>query len=131
LPVAAVGSYMKVLVGVGGADDSLRALRRTVERAREAGDDVTVGVFEGDRADRSLAETERTVRSILEEESFDAEVRHLGDDPGSALIHTAESESFDEIALSGGETSPMGKITVNSVLEFVLLNSHVTVRVVR
>jgi nucleotide-binding universal stress UspA family protein len=122
---------MKVLVGVGGADDSLRTLRTTVERAREAGDDLTVGVFEGDRADRTLAETERAVRSLLDEEGFDAEVRRLGDDPGSALVATAESESFDEIAVSGGETSPMGKITVDSVLEFVLLNAHVSVRVVR
>lgn len=122
---------MKVLVGVGGTDDSLYTVRWTVERAREAGDEVTVAVFEGSLGDRSAEETETEVRAVLEETAFDAEVRHVEGDPGSELVATAEHEDFDQIVLSGGVTSPMGKITVSSVVEFVLLNSHVTVKLVR
>jgi hypothetical protein len=43
----------------------------------------------------------------------------------------AETGGFDEIALGGGQTSPMGKINVGSIAEFVLLNARVSVRLVR
>ena len=37
---------MKVLLGIGGGDDSRRALEQTVTRAAEAGDDLTVAVVD-------------------------------------------------------------------------------------
>jgi nucleotide-binding universal stress UspA family protein len=43
----------------------------------------------------------------------------------------AEEHEFDKIVLGGGETSPMGKIQIGGIAEFVLLNSHVTVSLVR
>jgi nucleotide-binding universal stress UspA family protein len=122
---------MKVLVGVGGSDDSIRALRETIDRARAAGDDLTVAVFEGPGAARSRDRVEHRVRDVIDEEGAEADVRLLEGSPGSALVDVAESEGFDEIVLAGGETSPMGKITIGSVVEFVLLNSHVTVKLVR
>jgi len=58
-------------------------------------------------------------------------IRHLEGQPGSELVALAESESFDEIALGGNTTSPMGKISIDQTAEFVLLNSHITVTLVR
>jgi nucleotide-binding universal stress UspA family protein len=122
---------MKVLLGVGGSDDSIRAAEQTVARAAVAGDELTVAVVENPSSDRSREEVTETVREILDAEGVDAEIRHLDGDPGSRLVETAESEGFDQIVLGGGETSPMGKINIGSIAEFVLLNSHVTVSLVR
>ncbi|MUV57019.1 Nucleotide-binding universal stress protein, UspA family [Halogeometricum rufum] len=122
---------MKVLLGVGGSDDSIRAAEQTVARAAVAGDELTVAVVENPSSDRSREEVTETVREMLDAEGVDAEIRHLDGDPGSRLVETAESEGFDQIVLGGGETSPMGKINIGSIAEFVLLNSHVTVSLVR
>jgi nucleotide-binding universal stress UspA family protein len=35
------------------------------------------------------------------------------------------------VVIGGGEQSPMGKIRLGHIAEFVLLNSHVTVTLVR
>jgi nucleotide-binding universal stress UspA family protein len=122
---------MKVLLGIGGADDSLDALEQTVDRALEAGDDLTVAIVDNPASDRSPDEVEARVRDVLDAAGLDATVRHLEGDPGSALVDLSESGNFDKIVLGGGETSPMGKIRIGSVAEFVLLNSHVTVSLVR
>lgn len=122
---------MKVLLGVGGSDDSIRATEQTAARAAAAGDELTVAVVDNPASDRSPEEITETVREILAEEGVDAEIRHLEGDPGSRLVDLAESEGFDQIVLGGGQRSPMGKINVGSIAEFVLLNSHVTVSLVR
>jgi nucleotide-binding universal stress UspA family protein len=122
---------MKVLLGIGGTDDSMTALERTVDRAIEAGDDLTVGIVDNPAAELSREAVETRVREVLDAAELDAEVRHLDGDPGSALVHLSEEEGFDEIAIAGGETSPMGKIRIGSIAEFVLLNSHVTVSLIR
>lgn len=122
---------MKVLLGIGGSEDSMRALSRTVERAKVAGDDLTVGVVDNPNSELSYEEIEARVRDVLEETGLDAEVHHLEGDPGSRIVDVAEEERFDQIVLGGGETSPMGKINIGGIAEFVLLNSHVTVKLVR
>jgi nucleotide-binding universal stress UspA family protein len=122
---------MKVLVGVGGGDDGLRALDRTVERAHAADDDLTVAVLEDAMDDQAVEEVLDRVRETLSAASVEAEVRRLAGDPGSALVDLAEREGFDRIAIGGGRRSPMGKITIGPIAEFVLLNSHVTVTLVR
>ena len=122
---------MKVLLGIGGAEDSVPALEATVERARDAGDDLTVAIVDNPVAPRDPAEVEALVREVLAEAGLDAEVRHLEGDPGSRLVDVAEREGFDQVVLGGGETSPMGKIRIGSIAEFVLLNSHTTVTLVR
>jgi nucleotide-binding universal stress UspA family protein len=122
---------MRVLLGIGGSDDSLTALERTVERARVAGDDLTVAVVENPEADASLGDVESRVRAALEEAAVDAEVRRVEGDAGSRLVEIAETEGFDLIALGGGQTSPMGKINLGQIAQFVLLNSHVSVTLVR
>jgi len=122
---------MKVLLGIGGGDDSLRALERTVSRAAAAGDDLTVAIVDDPGSERPVDDIETEVDRVLEGAGIDAEVRHVEGDAGSELVTIAESEGFDRIALGGGTTSPMGKIQLGSTAEFVLLNSHVTVSLVR
>jgi nucleotide-binding universal stress UspA family protein len=122
---------MKVLLGIGGTDDSLAALEQTVDRAVEAGDDLTIGVVDNPAAELSREEVESRVRTVVDEAGLDAEVRHLDGDPGSALVRLSEEEGFDKIAIGGGQRSPMGKIKIGGIAEFVLLNAHVTVSLVR
>ncbi|MBB6646805.1 universal stress protein [Halobellus ruber] len=122
---------MKVLLGINGGDDSLRALEQTVSRAAEAGDDLTVAIVDDPRAEGSVDDIETEVDRVLDAEGIGAEIRHVDGDAGSELVTIAESEGFDRIALGGGTTSPMGKIQLGATAEFVLLNSHVTVSLVR
>lgn len=120
---------MKVLLGVGGGDDSRRALDRTVERTLEANDELTVGVF-GSHG-KPIADVERTVQRRLEEVDLDVEIRRIDEHPASKLIEIAETEGFDQLVIGGGQRSPMGKIELGSITEFVLLNAQVTVRLER
>lgn len=122
---------MNVLLGIGGSDDSFRALERTVERAQTAGDDLTIAILENPESDRELDEIESRVNEVLDSTEFEAEIEHLSGDPGSQLVAHAESEGFDRVVLGGGHRSPMGKIQLGGIAEFVLLNSPVTVTLVR
>ncbi|GAD51974.1 universal stress protein family [Halarchaeum acidiphilum MH1-52-1] len=122
---------MKVLLGIGGSDDSLDALDRTVERAVEAGDELTVAVLDNPESERSADEVIDHATAVLEDAGLDADVRHITGDPGSELVQLAEREDFDQVALGGGERSPMGKIRLGHIAEFVLLNAPVTVTLVR
>ena len=78
-----------------------------------------------------LALSPGTCAPLPADAGVDAEIRHLEGDPGSRLGDTAEEEGFEQIVIGGGQTSPMGKINLGSIAEFVLLNSHVTVSLVR
>jgi len=120
---------MKVLLGIGGTDGSAEALDRTVARALEAGDDLTIAIVEG-KADEA-EDLDARVESVRSETDLSVDVRRLEGEPGSKLVDIAETEGFDEIVLGGSTTSPMGKIKINQTAEFVLLNSHVTVTLVR
>ncbi len=122
---------MNVLLGIGGSDDSFRALEETVDRAQAAGDDLTVVILENPESDRDTGAIETRVFETLEEADFAAEVRHLSGDPGSQLVDLAEREGFDQVVLGGGQRSPMGKIKLGHIAEFVLLNSPVSVKLVR
>ncbi|MFC6615410.1 universal stress protein [Halopenitus salinus] len=122
---------MKVLLGIGGSEDSFRALERTIDRAVAAGDDLVVAVVENPDSDRSYEEVVERVRSVLEDAELEADVRHVEGDPGSQIVDIAEREGFDQIVLGGGHTSPMGKISLGNIAEFVLLNAKTTVTLVR
>ena len=122
---------MKVLFGISAGSDSLEALQRTVERARSVGDDLTVAVLEHPDDEGSLGEAETAVRDALEGVLGDVNLRTVEGHPGSRLVEIAEAEGFDRIVLGGGEQSPMGKIRIGSIAEFVLLNSHVSVTLLR
>lgn len=122
---------MKTLLGIGGSEDSLRALERAVKRAAEAGDELTIAIVENPDAPLSTAEIDDRVRTTLGNTGIDAEVRTLSGHPGSQLLELAERGSYDRIVLGGGETSPLGKVQLGSIAEFVLLNARTTVTLIR
>jgi nucleotide-binding universal stress UspA family protein len=122
---------MRVLLGIGGTTDSIEALDRTLRRAREAGDDVTIAVLENPQSDRSMDEVLALVRERLESANLSADFRQLSGDPGPAITELAERGDYDEVVLGGGKQSPMGKLTVGPIAEFILLNGDVTVTLVR
>ena len=122
---------MDLLLGIGGSEDSFRALEETVERAVEAGDALTVAIVENPESETDIEEIRNRVKAALSAASFDAEVRTLSGHPGSQLLELAEREGYDRIVLGGGETSPLGKVELGSIAEFVLLNARTTVTLVR
>ena len=122
---------MQVLLGFGGTDDADDALRKTIERVVETGDELTVALVDDPAADVPRGELEATVREALADADAEAAIRRVEGDPGPGLVEIAESEGFDRIVLGGGEKSPMGKIRIGNLQEFVLLNSHKTVTLVR
>ncbi|SDJ18706.1 Universal stress protein family protein [Halovenus aranensis] len=119
---------MRLLVGVNGSERALGGLEEVVDRARQAGDELTVAVYSSDDA---VAATEEAVRDRLETLDVDATVETVTGQPGSRLVELAETDDYDRIVLSGGQTSPLGKIQFDSVIEFVLLNAHTTVTLIR
>lgn len=122
---------MKVLLGIGGSEDSLRALETALARARDAGDDLTVAVVENPDSDLSVEEVESRARDAVADADVDADVRVLSGHAGSELVALAESEGYDRIALGGGQTSPLGKVQLGSISEFVVLNANVSVTLIR
>jgi len=142
LPAGDDDPRMNVLLGIGGTDDSFRALERVVDRAAEAGDDLTVAVLANPESERTPDAVEERARSVLADSPLavheeagcgegTATVRNLDGEPGPQLVELSEREEFDQIALGGGERSPMGKIAVGHVAEYVLVNARVTVKLVR
>ncbi|MDY6818435.1 MAG: universal stress protein [Halobacteriales archaeon] len=122
---------MKVLLGIGGSEDSLAALERMIERAERSGDELTVAIVDNPDTDPTPSNVEDRVESALAAADIDPVVRRVTGDPGSRLVEIAETESFDAIALGGGTESPMGKIRLGHIAEFVILNANVTVILVR
>ncbi|MFH5797305.1 universal stress protein [Haladaptatus sp. CMAA 1911] len=122
---------MKVLLGIGGSDDSLTALERTVSRAVAADDELTVALLDNPQSDRGKDDIREKAEAVLDDAELEASVRDISGDPGSRLLDVAESEGFEQIVLGGGQRSPMGKIRLGQIAEFVLLNSHVSVKLVR
>jgi nucleotide-binding universal stress UspA family protein len=122
---------MDLLLGIGDSEDSFRALEETIERAREAGDTLTIAIVEDPDSETGTGDVESRVDEALAEASVEAEVRTLTGHPGSQLLELAEREGYDRIVLGGGETSPLGKVQLGSVAEFVLLNARTTVTLVR
>lgn len=126
-----LGWDMDVLLGIGGTEDSLRALEETVDRANDAGDALTIAILENPDSEADPGDIEARVDAVLEEAGLDAEVRMLSGHPGSQLLELADRENHDRIVLGGGKTSPLGKVRLGAVAEFVLLNAKTTVTLVR
>ena len=122
---------MRIVLGIGGTPDAMRALERTVIRAGETGDQLTIAILENPDAERSPAEIEAAVADVLDRHEQAAEVVNLEGEPGPALTDFAAEGAFDRIVLGGGHRSPMGKIAVGSVAEFVIMNADRTVTLIR
>jgi nucleotide-binding universal stress UspA family protein len=121
---------MKVLLGMGGREDGFEALEATLSRTREAGDDLTVAVLDTS-TNRAVEDVAREVRTRVADSEVDADVRTLSGHPGSELAELAEREGFGRVVLGGGQRSPLGKIDLGEVSEFVLLNADVSVTLIR
>ena len=122
---------MRIVLGIGGTPDAMQALERTVQRTTETGDRLTIAILENPDADRSAAEIEAAVANVLDEHDASAEVVQLAGEPGPALTDFAAEGAFDRIVLGGGHRSPMGKIAVGRVAEFVIMNADRTVTLIR
>jgi len=122
---------MDVLIGVGGSELSYLALEKTIERGREAGDSLTVVVFDSEEVPASTDAVVAEVHERLEGTDFQAEVRRLEGDAGAALVDVADREGFDRIVLGSGRRSTLGKVQLGTVAEFVLLNAQTPVTLVR
>jgi nucleotide-binding universal stress UspA family protein len=122
---------MKLLLGIGGSPDGIDALERTLERVAETGDDLTVALLDTVSTDYDLDELEQKARERIDASDVAAETRRVPGHPGSKLTEIAQREGFDRIVLGGGQRSPMGKINLGEVAEFVLLNADISVTLVR
>ncbi|THE65247.1 universal stress protein [Salinadaptatus halalkaliphilus] len=122
---------MNVLVGLGGSDESIKTLRQTIDRTEAVGDDLTVAVLEKPESKRSQEEMQEEAAELLTAADVDADVITLEGDPGSSLVNYAEQGEFDQLVIGGGTLSPMGKIQLGPITEFVLLNAPTTVKLVR
>jgi nucleotide-binding universal stress UspA family protein len=121
---------MNVLLGMGGRADGFDALAATLDRTREAGDDLTVAVLDTS-TDEDIDAVVEEARRRIDESGVDADVRALEGHPGAQLCELAENEGFDRIVIGGGKRSPLGKIDLGEVAEFVLLNAEVSVTLIR
>lgn len=122
---------MRIILGLGGAPDAMIALDQTVERVTMTGDSLTVAILENPASDRSPDAIQAAVEEALASAKIEADIVQLEGDPGPALAEYAETEDFDRIVLGGGQRSPMGKIAVGEIAEFVLLNADRTVTLIR
>lgn len=122
---------MDILLGIGGAPDSALALRETVERVAETGDRLTVAILAEARSKVATDELRARVEEAATEAAISLEVEVLEGDPGPALTERAEVGEFDRIVIGGGKRSPMGKISLGDITEFVVLNADTTVTLVR
>lgn len=120
---------MHIVLGVGGADDAILALQETVRRTATTGDALTVAIL--DALSEDPERLERDVEETLAPHDIRAKIVHLEGDPGPRLAEFAESEPYDRIVLGGGRRSPMGKITLGEVAEFVLLNADISITLIR
>jgi nucleotide-binding universal stress UspA family protein len=119
---------MKVLLGIGGEDG---ALDRAIEEAARIGVDLTVAVVDSPEGDAATEELERCVRDLVASVGVGAQIRRVPGHGGSRLVEMAEQEGFDRLVLDGGARSPLGKVEIDEVAEFVLLNSRTSVTIVR
>ena len=122
---------MKILLGVGGSEPSRRALEETVERVQETGDDLTVAIFDAETVDATPAEIESGVRTILADAGVEAEIRRVSGHVAGELVGMADEGEFDRLVIGGGTRSPLGKIQLGTIAEFVILNAETPVTLIR
>lgn len=117
---------MDIVLGLDAAAPDDAAIERVIDRAQD--DEVLVAVYGGDVDARESAGGR--VRERLLEAGLDPSTRLLGTDPGARLVELAETDGYDCIVL-GGSQSPLGKVRLDAVAEFVVLNARTSVTLVR
>ena len=122
---------MDILLGMGGSADSRLALRETVSALATVDDRLTVAILRDARSDTTVEELETLIETTASEAGLPVEIVVLDGNPGPALTDLAESDGYDQIVIGGGKRSPMGKISLGEITEFVVLNADTTVTLVR
>lgn len=122
---------MRLLLGISGDDRSLETLDWAIERVTATGDDLTVALVDRSETDADRESVAETVRERLEMAGVSPDVRLLEGDAGGALVALAERGAYDQLAIPGRGRSPMGKIDLDRLEEYVLLNCTTTVTIVR
>lgn len=117
---------MDVVLGLDAAAPDDAAIERVIDRT--CGDEVLVAVYGGDADARESAAAR--ARERLVEAGLDPSTRLLETDPGARLVELAETDGYDCIVL-GGSQSPLGKVRLDAVAEFVVLNARTSVTLVR
>lgn len=109
----------------------METLEWAIDRATAAGDDLTVALVDRPGTDVDTDAAVDEVRRRLDDAGLDAEVRVLDGEAGSELVALAEREDYDQLVIRGGSKSPMGKIDLDRLEEYVLLNCQTSVTIVR
>lgn len=122
---------MEILLGIGGSEDEFVALSKLLSGESIQWDVLTIAILKSEHTTPSTRAIEERVTEMLETTDRSVTIKQLPGDPGSQLIELAETEGYDAIAIGGGERSPLGKLTLNQTAEFVVLNSTITVMLVR
>lgn len=122
---------MRMVLGIGGTEDAILALERTVARVGQTGDSLTIAILDNPAAEMEPEEVAGIARQTCSDHGVEATVTTLPGDPGPALTEFAETNEFDRIVLGGGKRSPMGKISLGAIAEFVVLNADVSVTLIR
>jgi len=122
---------MKKLLAVDGSEHAQQALRETIERVAETGDDLDVAIYAPENTGRTLADVRGEVDAILAATDLDVGIRRLEGHVGSELVEMADSEGYDRLLIGVRTTTPLGKIHLGTVAEFVVLNAETTVTLVR
>jgi|APHM01.1.fsa_nt_gi Universal stress protein family. len=124
---------MEVLLGVAAAapDEATVEWAQTRSQTRKPADELELmlAVHGSDPSTRKT--TAAQVRDRLEQAGAAVTVRLIESDPGPELVELAGAEECGCIVLQGGSRSPLGKVQLNDVVEFVVLNAHTTVTLVR
>lgn len=122
---------MRVLVGVEGSDESKVVLNNAIQRAREAGDELTVAIFAKSDREQNLSTIEDHVNAALDAADIDGSIERIEGNPASELVAMAERGGYDQLVIGGGQDTPLGKRYLGHISEYVLLNADVTVRLER
>lgn len=122
---------MKILLGVSDTQDSRHALERTIERVEETGDDLTVAIFDSEEGDSPSPTFESEVQDMIDTADIEADIEHISGHLGSQLVEMADEGNFDQLVIGAGGRSPLGKLQLGSIPEFVILNAETTVTLIR
>ncbi len=121
---------MKILIGFCRKEwnpDSCRRLLRFVSDSYRS-ESLTLAIPE---STPNPDEVRDQVQTELAKYDLESEVTLLGENPAARLVDLAEKHSFDLIVLDGGRRTPMGKYRLGQTAEFVVMNSRVSVSLVR
>ncbi|MFB6202432.1 MAG: universal stress protein [Halorhabdus sp.] len=122
---------MDVLVGVCGSENSFHALETAIKRAEQAGDEVTVAILDEPSTDLTKQAVRERVTAIVDESDVPTDIRVIDGQPGANIVEIAGRDAFDHVVLGGCDRTPMGKIQLSDVAQFVLFNADVSVTIVR